>query len=160
MKISTIRVENSQLFPIILDAISRGHTASITARGYSMRPFIEHDRDILIFGALQTVKVGDVVLAELSPGQYVCHRVWKIQGDSVTLRGDGNWPGTETCRCDDLRASLVAIERKGRTYTLATSRVWRIYSAAWTFLLPLRRYLLAIHRRIIKLNNIILHRTK
>lgn len=149
MNSNVVRMENRHLFPIILDTIARGHTASLTARGYSMRPFIEHNRDTLVFGSLrQPVRVGDVVLAELSTGDYVCHRVWAICGDVITLRGDGNWPGTETCTLSDLRASLIAVERKGVTYNLATSCVWRIYSSLWTRLLPIRRYLLALYRRL------------
>lgn len=143
-----LKIENRVLFPVILDSIAKGHTASIIARGYSMRPFIEHNRDTLTFGCLEDIKVGDVVLAQLSSGDYVCHRIVDIHDDTITLRGDGNWASTETCTVSDLRAQLVLIERKGREYRLSTSRVWKIYSATWMFLLPLRRYILAILRRV------------
>lgn len=148
MENNTLKIENRVLFPVILEKISQGHTASVTARGYSMRPFIEHNRDTLIFGSLGEVRLHDVVLAEIRPGEYVCHRIIAIDADKVTLLGDGNWASTETCRVSDLRASLISISRRGRTYNLASSRVWRIYSTVWISLFPIRRYLLAILRRI------------
>ena len=77
---------------------------------------------------------------------FVCHRIVGIKDGKVTLRGDGNIQGTETCRIEDVKAQLVAVARDGKYYDLNTSKVWKIYSFCWTRLLPLRRYLLALYR--------------
>lgn len=139
-------MQNSILLPKVVQLINEGHTVTLTAKGNSMMPFIQHDRDQLVFGQLHEVKVGMPVLAEISKGVFVCHRIESINGNKVTLRGDGNIQGTEQCTTDEVRAELVSIVRKGKTYDLHTSRSWHIYSAIWPRLLPCRRILLALYR--------------
>lgn len=147
-----LSVENEAFLPILVELVEEGKTAAITARGNSMRPFIEDSRDKLVFGRADKVAVGDVILAEVTEGHFVCHRIERIEKGIVTMRGDGNVPnpkegtGTEVFPESQVRAKLVQVVRKGRTYTLATSRVWHIYSAIWPQLLPVRRYLLALYR--------------
>ena len=141
-------MQNSIFLPHVIALTEEGKTVTIKARGYSMRPFIEHDRDNLVFGRFDDVKVGDVVLAEISEGHYVCHRVESINGEVVTLRGDGNISGTESCRLSDVKAMLLYVERKGKTWDLRKSRFWKCYSYLWPKLLPMRRVLLALNNII------------
>ncbi|MDE5550371.1 MAG: peptidase S41, partial [Bacteroidaceae bacterium] len=61
---------------------------------------------------------------------------------------DGNMCGVEVVRRVNVLAKVVQIERKGKCYDLATSRWWKCYSFLWCRLLPIRRYLLAIYRRL------------
>jgi hypothetical protein len=111
-----------------------------------MRPFIEDGRDKLVLGRADSIAEGDVVLAEVSEGCFVCHRVDKVAGGMVTMRGDGNVVGTEVFPEEKVRAKLIQVIRNGKTYTLTTSRAWKLYSAIWPRLLPVRRYLLAFYR--------------
>jgi len=108
-----------------------------------MRPFLEDGRDKALLTAVkETPRVGDPVLAEISKGHFVLHRIVDITGEKITLRGDGNL-GTESCRMQDIRAMATAFFRKGRnTPDNIKDRKWRIYSWWWTRLLPIRRYLL------------------
>lgn len=143
----TVQLQNDIFLPQLVEFISEGHTVTIIARGNSMMPFIHDGRDSLIFSALESnVRVGDVVLAEIHKGVFVCHRIVGIKNGMVTLRGDGNVQGMETCMIEDVRAQLISVVRNGKHYNLKTSRVWKLYSFCWTRLLPLRRYLLALYR--------------
>lgn len=139
-------VENRVFLPQVVQLIENGHTATIVARGNSMRPFIEDGRDKLVLGRADSIAEGDVVLAEVSEGCFVCHRVDKVAGGMVTMRGDGNVVGTEVFPEEKVRAKLIQVVRNGKTYTLTTSRAWKLYSAIWPRLLPVRRYLLAFYR--------------
>lgn len=114
-----------------------------------MRPFLEDGRDKALLVKAECVRVGMPVLAETAEGHYVLHRVVGIDGDRVTLRGDGNI-AVERCRMQDIKGEAVGFYRKGRDVLDKTSGwKWRIYSAVWTRLLPVRRYLLAIYRRLV-----------
>lgn len=144
----TVFLQNRVFLPQLVQLIDEGHTATITARGSSMMPFIRHNRDQLIFSRAEDIKVGDVVLAEISEGTFVCHRIESISEGKVTMRGDGNIKGTEVCPISSVRAILSAIVRNGKTYYTATSRTWHAYSWLWVRLLPLRRYILAVLRRL------------
>ena len=144
----TVQLRNEIFLPKLIELINEGHTVTITARGNSMNPFIRNNRDKLVFSSVNEVKAGDVVLAEISKGTFVCHRVVSIDGDTVTMRGDGNSLGTEQCPLSSVQAVLTAVIRDGKTYDMATSGAWKIYSWLWMHLLPIRRYLLAVYRRL------------
>lgn len=139
-------MHNDTFLPQVVDLIEEGHEVTLLARGNSMRPFIEDGRDKLIFGKADALSIGDVVLAELTDGVFVCHRIEKIDNGIITMRGDGNVEGTETFGRERVRAKLMKIRRLGKTYDLSTSRTWKIYSAMWPRLLPIRKYLLSLYR--------------
>lgn len=142
---STIEIPNDILLQEVRNLLKEGHTTTLRVRGNSMRPFLEDKRDSIVLTAVTHINVGDAVLAETRPGHYVFHRIIAIDGDNVTLMGDGNIRGTEHCLQTDVAANVQAFIRKGKTYS-PKGRVWRRYSWWWTRLLPLRRYLLWFYR--------------
>ena len=141
-----IQFANAVLIPEIIKLIDDGHTVTLRLKGFSMRPFLEDGRD----KALLTVspKVGDPVLAEITPLHFVLHRIINIDGEKVTLRGDGNLRNEE-CTLADIKGAVIGFYRKGREKLDRTDgKKWKIYSWFWTRLFPIRRYLLAFYRRI------------
>ena len=150
MRYETRMMANEVFLPQVVAMLEEGHTVTLPLRGRSMRPFLEDGRDKALLEAVKNKpKVGDAVLAEISKGHFVLHRIVSIDGEKVTLRGDGNI-NTERCRMQDIRAMATAFFRKGRRKPDKTSGLkWRIYSWWWTRLLPIRRYLLfALHPHI------------
>ncbi len=142
----TIQLANAEFLPHVCELVNQGHKVTIRAKGNSMRPFLESGRDKAVLSRIDIPpQVGDVVLAEINKGVYVLHRIDRIDGDKVTLRGDGNHRGTESCRHCDLRAIAKEFVRKNKTWH-TDSRFWRIYSCTWCALLPFRRILLAAYR--------------
>ena len=136
------------LLPEIVKLMDEGHTVTIRLRGFSMRPFLEDNRDKALLTKAINPKVGDPVLAETQPGVYVLHRIVSIDGAHVVLRGDGNLL-CEHCQISDVKGAVVGFYRKGRTTLDRTDgRKWRVYSYLWTRLYPIRRWLLAFYRRI------------
>lgn len=146
----TLTLPNDILIPQIRRVIDEGHTATFRVRGVSMRPFLEDCRDKVLLEPLRREpRKGDVVLAEVSPKRYVLHRIVRVDGTHVTMRGDGNVCGTEEFESDAIIGIVTAFYRKGRERAdLVTGAKWRIYSRVWLALTPLRRWLLAAHRRI------------
>lgn len=150
MDCETRTMANEVLLPQVVQMLAEGHTVTLPLRGRSMRPFLEDGRDkALLVAVKEPPRVGDAVLAEISKGHYVLHRIVKIDGEDVTLRGDGNL-GTESCRIEDIRALATAFYRKGRNEPDSVKGwKWRIYSWLWMKLLPIRRFLLfAFHPHI------------
>ncbi len=146
-----LEVPNHLLIAEVRRALQQGHTATLRVKGYSMRLFLESNRDKVLLApvAPDAVKVRDVVLAEVSPEHYVLHRVIDRKGDRLVLMGDGNIKGTETCRDTDVVGIAIAFYRKGRSKPDRTDGLkWRIYSQVWLALKPLRRIILGVYRRI------------
>ena len=143
-----VRFNNSEFLPEVVKMLNERHTVTLRLRGFSMRPFLEDGRDKALLTKPVTIKKGDAVLAEVTPGHYVLHRIISIKGENVVLRGDGNI-GVERCSLADIKGFAIGFYRKGRTKLDRTNGLkWRVYSLVWTTLFPLRRYLLAFSRRI------------
>lgn len=150
-----MELPNHILLGAVRDAIREGHTATITVKGWSMRPFLEHRRDKVLLDSPEGAEEYDAVLAETSPGTFVLHRIISIvpdagdrQQDRITLMGDGNIRGTEQCLRKDLCGKVVQYIRPLRTIDADDAGlVKRI--RWWRRLLPIRRYLLAIYKAII-----------
>lgn len=136
-------VENNILFESVRKMLAEGHTVTLRVKGESIRPFQDSGRDKVVLAPDCQVKRGDMVLAEISQEQFVLHRVVKINGNRLTLMGDGNLVGTETCSLIDVIGTVQSIIRNNKTITPR-----KIYAQIWMALKPIRRYLLAIYRRI------------
>lgn len=152
MAVRRMEVPNAVLLGQVKEAIREGHTVTINVKGYSMRPFLEHCRDKVRLAPFTDLKVGDAVLAEISPDVYVLHRIMNIDGDNVRLMGDGNLSGMEVCRKADVVGMVTHYIRRGKTIPASDQRLQR-YVRWWSKLLPVRRYLLYIYRINLKLSN-------
>lgn len=147
-RVREIQLPNAILIPEIVKLMEEGHTVTLHLKGFSMRPFLEDNRDKALLKKATDPQVGDPVLAEVGDKHYVLHRIIQIEGNHVTLRGDGNI-GVETCRLQDVKGAVIGFYRKGRkTLDRTDGKKWKIYSWLWTRLFPVRRYLLAVYRRI------------
>lgn len=139
---------NAEFLPEVLRLIGEGHTVTLPLRGFSMRPFLEDGRDKALLSKVSTPNVGDPVLAIIDNRYYVLHRIVEIDGDKLTLLGDGNL-SPEHCTANDIVASVIGFYRKGSLHLDAVNgRKWKTYSWIWMRLRPVRRWLLAFHRRI------------
>lgn len=150
IKIKEVQFANAEFLPEVIRLVEEGHTCTIQLRGFSMRPFLEDNRDKALLSKPKKLRVGDPVLAEICKGFYVLHRIIDIdtKNNIVTLRGDGNI-NNETCKQEDVKALAIGFYRKGRTTIESIeSRKWKLYSAIWTRLYPIRRYLLFIYRKL------------
>lgn len=128
--------------------VGEGVSVTFPVKGRSMLPFIVGDRDSVILESSVAPRWGDVVLAEVEGDRYVVHRIVKIENERVTLMGDGNLVGREHCRLDQIRAKASYVVRPdGKRCSLDCFRS-RLLAKVWYGLLPLRRWLLAIYRRI------------
>lgn len=148
LQVTEIQFPNAQLLPEIVKLLDEGHTITLQLKGFSMRPFLEDKRDKALLAKRKEYHTGEPVLAEITPCHYVLHRIIKIEGEDVTLKGDGNLT-TESCKMKDIKAVAIGFYRKGhQTLDRIDGRKWRIYSSVWTALSPCRRYLLAFYRKI------------
>ena len=134
-------VANEVLLEDAAALMQEGREVTIRPLGYSMLPFIRGGQDSVRMKKLPTVAVGDMLLVRLPGPRYVLHRLIKKEGTQLTLMGDGNIRGTESCTEADVLGTVTAIERGKRVVIPGNGRWWRV-------LKPFRRYILAIYRRV------------
>ena len=141
-------VPNAELIPAIATFIEEGQEVVFKPKGVSMLPFIHGGKDSVLLRKADELKIGDIALAEISEGRYVIHRVEKIEGETVILMGDGNLVGRERCRRKDVIAIAEKIIKSNREIDCQSQKHLR-NAEIWKRLLPIRKYLLAIYRRLI-----------
>ena len=138
--------------------VEDGVCVTLPVDGNSMLPFIIGGKESVILQQPGEPKVGDVVLAWVERPRagapsgmdnlYVVHRIIRIDGDHVTLMGDGNIAGTEHCLRSDIKARVThVVDEKERRHDIY-SRWRKLAARLWFWLRPVRRYILAIYRRV------------
>lgn len=130
-------IANRELFSIVRDTLLEGSTVRIAVNGQSMLPFFRSGSTI----TLRPIEEGDirkynVVMADAGES-FVVHRIIEVGEEVVTLLGDGNYLGTERVARDKI-------------YGIVDCSALHIFFAKiWLWMRPVRRYPLAIFRRIL-----------
>lgn len=138
-----MQIPNEILIPQVAELVKKGHTVTLPLKGFSMRPYLEDQRDKALLTSVPLyLNVGDVILAEIAPKRYALHRIVDIKGDIITMYGDGNF-SPEYIERQDVLALAIGFYRKGRTrLDSVESLKYRLYWHMWVRLRPVRRYLL------------------
>jgi len=140
---------NAIMLKEVSNFLDEGRSVTIMTKGGSMSPFIRGERDSVELFKRDKVEVGDIVLAHLGGGRYVLHRVHALDGDRVTLKGDGNLDATESCLLQDVCGTVSAILRRNRRRIDCTTVRFNRASRRWVAAPRIvRRYILGIYRRI------------
>lgn len=144
-----INIATQQIFEEVSKIVAEGGMVTLTAVGYSMNPGIVHMRDQVTLGPWtdSDIRPGTVALVRDLRGNVVLHRIIKRKGNYILLEGDGNIGQKEKATLDGIAGIMHSITRKNRIYT-SKNLLWRIYSWAWVALRPLRRYPLALWRKL------------
>ena len=141
------QISDNEIIHNAIKLVNEGMRVTFPVKGYSMLPFIIGGKESVDLVKPQEPKVGDVVLAWVEGCRYVVHRIIRVDGDRVTLMGDGNIAGVEHCLLGDVAAIAInVVTPKGKHHSLYAP--WRVRaSRLWWRLLPVRRWILAIYRR-------------
>ena len=143
-------LSNDVLLPEIIRLLNEGESITMKVKGNSMLPFITDRNSALLREVdVSKLKKGDIVLATTNKAQYVLHRITAIKNGYIILMGDGNLYGRETCTLEEI-VGIAVLVIKGEKKTDCTSLTERWKAWIWYALLPWRRYLLAIYKRIKK----------
>lgn len=143
-----LAIGNDAFFSEVKKLLAEGKVVRLKARGRSMEPLIREGRDEIVLSACIEPKKGRIVLARTEEG-IVLHRIIGIDGNAVTLMGDGNLYKTESCSMEDVIAGVTRIVRNGKTIDpecfmeMFKARIWMIAR-------PVRRPLLKIWKTFCK----------
>lgn len=144
---------NDVLLGEVRKLIDEGHPVTLRVKGNSMLPFIYGGLDNVRFVKCSDYKVRDIVLAEVSKGVFVVHRIISIDDDDVTLMGDGNVSGVEHCRIGNLAAKVEVIIRGSREIDPYSVRMHN-FAEYWWRIRKVRRWLLAFMRHTVLKNKV------
>lgn len=143
MKEETQWISSEALFSVIEEMFAENRQAVFVVTGMSMWPFLCHGRDRVVVERcdLTCIKKGDVVLFQTSLGNYMLHRVTRLESGYFETTGDGNCFRDGVFPISCIRARASSFIRKEKTIS-CDAVSWRIIFKIWGLLFPIRRYLL------------------
>ncbi|MDI9605152.1 MAG: hypothetical protein QM305_07510 [Bacteroidota bacterium] len=147
--ITRATVSNSVLFHEVAEMVSTGHRVEIVGKGNSMFPLIRGGIDKIVLRKTdnRSIEKGNLLLVKLANDNYVLHRVKKHDTHTVTLQGDGNLRGVETCRREDVIAEAVEVIRGNKRVTKGNFE-WKLFHLLSLQPYGIRRVVLAVWRRV------------
>ncbi len=131
-----------------------GIIAAVTS-GVSMRPLFKTHRDMVVLkSADRHLKKYDVVLYKVN-GKYILHRIIKVIPEKALyiIRGDNTYH-KEKVPASAVLAYLVSFNRRGKSRK-AEDLSYRMYSALWNFIYPIRKIVYISKRALAKIYRII-----
>jgi signal peptidase I len=138
-------VDTREYLDMVCQLLAEGHTdVPVPVAGSSMVPFL-HNGDTVYLNPLDSPpKKGDVVLYTRPTGQYVLHRIVKVNPDgSFLMLGDAQQELEWIESRERLHARMTRAVHKGKPMTHGSPR-WRFYATVWIWVWPLRRKLMFI----------------
>ena len=144
-------ITDGQIIDEAVRLVREGVSVTLPVNGRSMLPFIIGGQEGVILRGPGAIDIGDIVLAWVEGNRWVVHRIIRIDGNQVTLMGDGNVAGVEHCMLEDIKARVShVVDAKGKPHDVYNR--WRMLGVkVWFHLRPIRRYLLFIYRKLTKI---------
>jgi len=153
----SITIDNDELFGYVLELLKEGKEVTIPVKGTSMLPLIREGRDTVALEGVEAatpegmerrhVKQYDIVLFRMNK-KYILHRVLSVGDGVAVIQGDGILKNKEYCPVDHIYGRVKFIlrncDRPVDPGSVKMMRLWRF----WMWLKPLRRYILAVYRRL------------
>jgi len=139
-------VQNDALAPLIQEKLRMGSEVSFTVVGESMRPFFVDKETVVTLKQFPSYKRGDICLAMSSHQKLILHRIIKIRGTEVILRGDA-LKTKEVLVRDAVLGKVIRYQTNQKTVE-TNSHHFRFHSFLWSLCYPVKRYVLAIIRRV------------
>ena len=129
-------IANRELFSIVRDTLLEGKTVRVAVNGQSMLPFFRSGSTITLRPVRdEDIRKYNVVMADAGHA-FVVHRIIRVGEKEVLLFGDGNIK----------RGERVAREK---IYGVVDcSKIHIFFAKIWLWLRPVRRFPLAIFRRV------------
>lgn len=130
------------------EMLDKGGTVNFNPRGTSMLPTIHNDGDRVVLKKIKAIKKYDLPLYIRDNGQFVLHRVHKVNSDGTfNMCGDNQWQVEKGVRRDQIVATVISIQR-GNKVIKTSNILYRIYVVLWVKIRLLRRIVIGGKRRI------------
>lgn len=131
-------IDLNALVPLMLEQLKKGHTVRFTAHGQSMLPLIKDGTPVTLVSAPDTLRAGDIPFYRRASGQYVLHRVIRVEKDGTyTMCGDNQSAPERGIRPHQILALAESMDKDGAAVSLSPTA-----HRAYLLRLPFRRLML------------------
>lgn len=140
------RIPMEQLGPLLEEQLDYG-SARLPVTGSSMLPMLREGRDMVrLVKAEGTLRRGEVILYRRESGQYVLHRLIRMEDADICLCcGDNQWQ-RELVPRERVIARVEGFFRAGTWIDTRRHKGYLCYQHVWTALFPVRRPIILARR--------------
>ena len=136
------QIPNDIFFAQVISEINAGRSVIFNVKGTSMFPFIRNGKDaVKLTPVNQQLAQNDVVLFK-NKGNYILHRIIKIDRDCFIMQGDGVIKNKEYCKREDIVGVVTHICRNNGDLIPVNSFKLKFLVKVWLSASFLRRYLI------------------
>lgn len=140
------RIPMEQLGPLLEEQLAHGF-ARLPVTGSSMLPMLREGRDMVrLVRADGPLDRGEVLLYRRESGQYVLHRLIRMEDEKTCLCcGDNQWE-KELVPLERVIARAESFSRRGSWVDTRHNPIYCCYRTIWTALFPVRRPIILVRR--------------
>lgn len=142
-------LSNDIFFAQVESEIAAGRSVRFKVKGNSMYPLLRNGLDEVTLSPIckEPTKM-DIVLFKYK-GKHILHRIIEIKESVYTIQGDGIYASYETCVREDIIGVVTAIHKHNSATLDPYSKSVKFSSLMWIRSRFVRRWILAVLRRII-----------
>lgn len=145
------KVDTREYVSVLKELVENGKEVSMLIAGSSMSPFLGHERDYIYFKKPdRPIKRGDMVFYQRKTGQYIMHRVWKVDNDQYYMVGDAQMEIEGPLERDQIFAVITKVKRKGK-WIGPGDFWWEFFEKVWIRVVPLRRVFVSAYGILYKI---------
>lgn len=134
----TKTVNTEEYLGILKELTEKGEKVNLLITGNSMSPFLIHLRDQVYFEKPgRPLKRGDIVFYQRSNGQYIMHRICRIDKSGYYMAGDAQTEIEGPLSRQQIFALVTAARRKEKLEQPGTFW-WEFFEHVWISCIPLR----------------------
>ena len=135
------------LYPMIRATLDSGKNVTFSPRGTSMLPMLRQGIDTVTLSPLpDTLKKYDLPLYRRDNGQFVLHRIVKVEG-TYTCCGDNQYVKEPGIRDEQMLALVTSFTHKGKTVPV-THPGYGLYCRFWCMSRPPRHFLSRVKNKL------------
>ncbi len=140
-------ISPAEALPRITRTLTEGRVCRLVVTGTSMAPFLRDRADSVILAPLEGApKRGDILFYRRPGNVCVLHRVHKVRPDGILIMCGDAQTWLEPIHPAQIVGRVTRVERGGKAIDCGALS-WRLASAAWQALLPVRPRAMALLRR-------------
>ena len=145
------QVDTKEYLSMLRELTEQGENVNVLITGNSMSPFLIHLRDQIYFEKpKRTLKKGDIVFYQRRNGQFIMHRICKIDKTGYYMVGDAQIDIEGPLEREQIFGLVTAVKRKGKIERPGTFW-WEFFEHIWLLCIPLRPYIQRGYGRIKKI---------
>lgn len=141
------KISLDEIYPIIKEKLENGGTVQLPITGTSMLPLLVWGRDSVEIKKSDNINKGDIVFYRRDDGHFVLHRIVGKNEKGYIICGDNQWNKEYGIEKRHIIAVVKSITRKNKTFPISKLS-YKFYSKIWVGILPFRKYILLITRKL------------